>query len=105
MRMKDLYLALTILSAAGLIYQLVLFSQAHGNDIVLLFKQGFANPGASFLSTDLLAVALAATAFIIAEGRRLKMKYLWLPIASIFLLGIGLALPMFLYMREGVLRK
>jgi len=105
MKLKHLYLLLTVLSGIALIYQLALFTQAHDNDMVLLFTQGFASRGAAFLSTDLLAVAIVAAIFIIGEGRRIKMKHLWLPIASIFMLGIGVALPLFLYMREVALKK
>jgi hypothetical protein len=100
MKLKHVYLFLSVLSVALTFSQLIPFMKEHGGDMVLLFRQGFETYGAGFLTMDLLGVALAATVFIVVEGRRLKMRKLWLPIVSIFAVGISLALPMFLYMRE-----
>jgi hypothetical protein len=105
MKLKHLYLFLCALSVVLTFSQLIPFMQEHGGDMVLLFKQGFETYGAGFLTMDLLAVALVAAVFIVVEGWRLKMRKLWLPIVSIFAVGISLALPMFLYMREVHLEK
>lgn len=105
MRLKHIYLFLCGLSVVLTFSQLIPFMREHGGDMVLLFKQGFETYGAGFLTMDLLGVALAAAIFIVVEGRRLKMRGLWLPIASIFAVGISLALPIFLYMRERHLEK
>jgi hypothetical protein len=38
--------------------------------------------------------------FIGSEGKRLGMRLLWLPIVSVFVVGVSLGLPLFLYLRQ-----
>ena len=71
-----------------------------GTDMGLFIGQVFANRAASGIAFDALVTGLVVIAFILAEGTRMKMKNLWVPIACIFLVGMSLALPLFLYMRE-----
>jgi hypothetical protein len=54
---------------------------------------------------DVLVSAVALIAFIRGEGTRLKMHQLWLPIVSVFLVGVSLGLPLFLYIRERELAR
>ena len=39
-------------------------------------------------------------AFILWEGRRVRMSALWAPIAATGLIGVSCGLPLFLFMRE-----
>jgi succinate dehydrogenase hydrophobic anchor subunit len=50
-------------------------------------------------SLDLLIGGIAGMAFIIIEGRRLKMRRLWLYIALSFITAFAFAFPLFLGMR------
>lgn len=65
----------------------------------------FANQVTAFISFDLLIAATAALIFIIAEGTRLKIKHYWVSIALVFLVGVSLGFPLFLYLREVKLEK
>jgi predicted alpha/beta superfamily hydrolase len=56
-------------------------------------------------SLDLLIGGTAGMAFIIIEGRRLKMRYLLLYIAAAFVTAFAFVFPLFLAMRELTLRK
>ena len=38
--------------------------------------------------------------FIQTEGKRLGMGLLWLPTSAVFLVGVSLGLPLFLYLRQ-----
>jgi hypothetical protein len=38
--------------------------------------------------------------FVVQEGRRLGLRHLWAPIACSLTVGVSLALPLFLLMRE-----
>ena len=38
--------------------------------------------------------------FIQSEGRRLRMRFLWLPMLGTVLVGVSLDLPFFLYLRQ-----
>jgi succinate dehydrogenase hydrophobic anchor subunit len=50
-------------------------------------------------SLDLLIGGVAGMAFIIIEGRRLKMRRLWLYIALSFITAFAFVFPLFLAMR------
>ncbi len=56
-------------------------------------------PIATFLTIDLLAVALVATIFMVAEGRKLKLRWLWAYIVLAFAVAVSVALPLFLIAR------
>jgi hypothetical protein len=43
--------------------------------------------------------------FVFAEGGRLGMRHLWLPVVGSLLFGVSLGLPLFLYMRQVHLDK
>lgn len=60
----------------------------------------FATPAVSSLSIDLLAVASAASIFIILEGRRLGMRWTWLYVIASFITAVGFTFALFLAMRE-----
>ncbi|MDR9397281.1 DUF2834 domain-containing protein [Pontimonas sp.] len=57
------------------------------------------------LSLDLLVVALAGSAFILLEGRRLGMRYLWAYILASGLTAFAFTFPLFLAMRERALAR
>ena len=69
-------------------------------DLADFIRQGFANPAASSLATDLVIGASAATLFIVFEGIRLKMKHWWIYIVLTNLLAFAFAFPLFLFVRE-----
>jgi len=57
------------------------------------------------LSLDLLVVAVAGSAFIVMEGRRLGMRYLWAYILASGVTAFAFTFPLFLAMRERALAK
>lgn len=56
-------------------------------------------------SLDLLIGGTAGMAFIIIEGRRLKMRFLWLYVAAAFITAFAFVFPLFLAFRELTLAK
>lgn len=64
------------------------------------FAAWFANPSVSSLSWDLLAVASAASIFIILEGRRLGIRWYWAYVVFSFVTAVGFTFPLFLAVRE-----
>lgn len=106
MRMRHVYLGLCVLGFVLPVSQLALFvSETGGFDFFLFLGQVFANSGSSMVAMDLLVTALASLVLIVVEGRRLGMERLWVPVACVFLVGMSLGLPLFLYMRELHLEK
>jgi hypothetical protein len=53
-------------------------------------------PAATFTTIDLLAVAVAATIFMVVEGRRIELPWLWLYIVLVFTVAVSVAFPLFL---------
>ena len=95
-----------ILAAAGLIlpfYFFVPWTNANGFDLPRMLELMFANPIASGIAADALTVALAVIAFIIFDQKKVKVSFYWVPIVSIFLIGVAFALPCYLYLRERAL--
>ncbi len=60
-------------------------------------------PAVASLALDILIAAIAASIFIIVEGRRLRMRFLWAYVAHIPLAALAFAFPLFLAMRERTL--
>jgi hypothetical protein len=96
---KALCAVYAVLGLAALIgTQVVLFDYlaSDGN----LMDDVVANGAATFSLIDLLAVAFVGLVFMIAEGRRLGMRFLWAYVVVTFLVAISVALPAFLIARQ-----
>lgn len=63
-------------------------------------QDAYANAAAASLTNDLFAIATAATIFIFIEGRRLKMRFVWLYILLSPLIAISVTFPLFLLARH-----
>jgi hypothetical protein len=100
-----LYLLLCLLGVALPYSQFVPWVIEHGLDMRLFFQQLFANRIGGFFGMDVFVSAVALIGFVRNEGGRLKMERLWLPIASVLLVGVSLGLPLFLYLRERELER
>jgi hypothetical protein len=105
MNRKFLYLVLLVLGFVLPYSMFVPWAIEHGLDMRLFVRQLFANRVSAFFGLDVLVSAVALIAFIRNEGRRLKMSWLWLPVASVLLVGVSLGLPLFLYLRERELER
>lgn len=98
--MRFVYLLLCIAGTTLPLAQFVPWLSANGLNVPLLLQQATSSNIAAFAWADVLIPGLATIALIYAEGRRLGMHGLWLPLSSIAI-GPSLALPLFLYLREG----
>jgi hypothetical protein len=63
------------------------------------------NPAATFTVIDLLAVAFVGLVFMVVEGRRLGMRFLWVYVVLALAIAISVALPVFLIARQVHLAK
>lgn len=98
--MQWLYLIAAILGTILPLSYLVPFLAAHGLDMPLFFGQLFQNNISAFFGVDVIVSGLAVLAFILAEGRRLGMKNLWVCLLCTLLVGVSSGLPLFLFFRE-----
>ncbi|HST35439.1 MAG TPA: DUF2834 domain-containing protein [Allosphingosinicella sp.] len=99
-RLFGVYLAL---AAIGAIMPYVIFLPwlaDHGVNSRLFVSQLFSTGPATIFAADVLFAAGVFILFVIAEGRRLGMRRLWLPPLIVFTIGLCCALPLFLAMRE-----
>ncbi len=65
----------------------------------------YANAASASLTNDLFAIATVATIFMIVEGRRLEMRFLWAYLLLGPLVAIGFSFPLFLLARHLKLSK
>lgn len=65
----------------------------------------FANEASSSAAVDLLVLAAVLTVFMIAEARRLQMRFVVVFIIAGFLLAMAFAVPAFLLYRERILAR
>jgi Terpene cyclase DEP1 len=100
-----LYLLLCILGTVLPFSQFIPFLLENGLNINLFLEQLFVNRISSFFGIDLIVSVLVLLTFILWEGSRLKMKNLWVYVASTLLIGVSLGLPLFLLMRQHKLEE
>jgi hypothetical protein len=103
--LQGTYLILCILGIALPYSQFVPFLFENGLNFQLFFEQLFINRISLFFGMDVIVSSLVLWTFVWVEGSRLKMKNLWIYIASNLLFGVSLALPLFLLMRQRKLEE
>jgi hypothetical protein len=100
MKLKTVYLILCFLGVALTYWQFVPWVVQNGLNMSLFVHQLFANRISAFFGMDVFVSALALVVFMREESSRLNIGARWLAILALLLVGVSLALPMFLYMRE-----
>ena len=93
-----------IVSAIGLITAWIFngIASVTGADYLAAW---FGSPVDWVLSLDILIVAVAGSAFIIIEGRKLGMKHLWAYILASGITAFAFTFPLFLAMRERAIAR
>jgi hypothetical protein len=102
---KNIYLLLCILGAAIPYSQFVPWVMENGLQLGLLVRQLFANRISAFFGLDVLVSSAVLLVFMRLEGKVARVRFRWLPIVSLCVVGVSLALPLFLYLREGALEE
>jgi hypothetical protein len=104
-KLKTIYLALCFLGIALPYWQFVPWVAANGLDTRLFLQQLFANRIGGFFAMDVIVSAIALLVFVRSERGRLNKWERWLPLAAVLTVGVSLALPLFLYLRERKLNQ
>ena len=101
MKLRYLYLTFAVI---GLIFPYSEFvpwiMERRALNMSIFVQDLFANRISAFFGLDVVVSAIVLISFIQSEGKRLGMRLLWLPIVSVFLVGVSLGLPLFLYLRQ-----
>ena len=105
MKLRHLYLLFCVVGLALPYWQFVPWVMEHGLNLRLLFHDLFANRISGFFGLDVIVSAVVFGGFACTEAGRLKMRNVWLPFVALFLVGVSLALPLFLYLREPYLAR
>ena len=100
MKPKNVYLVLCVLGLAVPYSQFVPWLHENGMNLGLVVRQLFANRISAFFGLDVLVSSAVLLVFMRVEGRQLRLRFRWLPIAALCTVGVSLALPLFLYLRE-----
>ncbi len=98
--MQWLYLICAILGTVLPLSQFLPFLAQHGFDLPLFFKQLFETHVSAFFGLDVIVSSIVLWLFVFSEGRRRGMKNLWLYVLCNLTVGVSLALPLFLFLRE-----
>jgi hypothetical protein len=100
MKPKTIYLALCFVGAVLPYWQFVPWLMQHGMNLPLFVRELFANRISAFFGMDVLVSALVLIVFMRVESARLNIRRRWLPALALLTVGVSLALPLFLYLRE-----
>jgi Terpene cyclase DEP1 len=93
-----------ILCTFGLVlpyWQFVPWLAHHGLNLRLFFGQLFSNRVSAFFAIDLIVSAAVLIAFIICDNSGIGARKRLLPVVALLIVGVSLAFPLFLYLREG----
>lgn len=105
MNRKNIYLLLCILGAAIPYSQFLPWVMENGLHVGLLVRQLFANRISGFFGLDVLVSSVVLLVFMRAEGKMARVRFRWMPIVGLCAVGVSLALPLFLYLREQALEE
>jgi len=105
MKPKTIYLVLCFLGLLLPYWQFVPWVLQHGMNLPLFVRELFANRISAFFGMDVLVSAVVLIVFMRVESVRLNIRGRWLPVLAVLLVGVSLALPLFLYMREETLEQ
>ncbi len=94
------YLGLAFLGAVGPYSFMGQFLLTHGLNFAEFKAELWASPISSFVGAAFIIASLVTVFFILGEGRRLRMKGLWLPVLAALVVGVSCGLPLFLYLRD-----
>jgi Terpene cyclase DEP1 len=100
MKPKTIYLILCFLGLILTYWQFVPWVAQNGLNMSLFLHQLFANRISAFFGMDVFVSAGALLVFMRTEASRLRIPSRWLAVIALVLVGVSLALPLFLYLRE-----
>jgi hypothetical protein len=101
MKLRHLYVLFAVLGLVLPYSQFIAWIiEHHALDVSIFLRDLFANRISAFFAMDVLVSAIVLISFVQSEGKRLGMRLLWLPTVSVFLVGVSLGLPLFLYLRQ-----
>jgi len=96
-------LVYAVLCVIGLVVPYTLLApwlQQHGLVLPRLVSEAFAAPVSAFAWADVVVSAVALLCFMAHEQSRRRVRHLWAPVVALVTVGVSLALPLYLLLRE-----
>jgi len=105
MKTRHFYLICCVLGLILPYSQFVPWLLEHGLNVALFVRELFGNRISAFFATDVIVSAIVLIWFIQSEGKRLRIRLLWLPTVGTLLVGVSFGFPLFLLLREMTLER
>jgi len=105
MKTRHFYLACCVLGLLLPYSQFLPWLSEHGLDLALFVRELFVNRISAFFATDVIISAMVLIWFIQSEGKRLRVRLLWLPTVGTLLAGVSFGFPLFLFLRQVTLDR
>ena len=105
MQPRHFYLVCCLLGLVLPYAQFVPWLLEHGLNVALLVRELFANRISAFFAMDVIVSAIVLIWFIQSEGKRLRVRLLWLPMVGTLLVGVSFGFPLFLFLRKATLDR
>jgi hypothetical protein len=105
MKTRHFYLVCCVLGLLLPYSQFVLWLLEHGLNVTLFFRELFANRISTFFAMDVIISAIVLIWFIQSEGKRLRVRLLWLPTIGTLIVGVSFGFPLFLFLRQMILDR
>jgi hypothetical protein len=100
MSLRHFYLAMAV---AGTVIPWLFFGSffaSHGPDLLLFLRSLFVNGAAGGFSADVLITIAVFWVWSWQDAKKNNVRRWWLIFPASFLVGLSLALPLYLYLRE-----
>ena len=105
MKARRVYLILCVLGFVIPYSQFVPWLLEHGFNLGLFVRELFANRISMFFAMDVIVSAIVLIWFIQSEGKRLRVRFLWLPTVGTLIVGVSFGFPLFLFLRQVTLDR
>src|SRR5213592_1099194 len=100
MKARHFYLICCVLGLVLPYSQFVPWLLEHGLNVTLFFRELFANRMSAFFVLDVIVSAIVLIWFIQSEGKRLRVRLLWLPTIGTLIVGVSFGFTLFLFLRQ-----
>ena len=105
MKARHFYLVCCVIGLLLPYSQFVPWLLEHGLNVALLVRELFGNRVSAFFAMDVIVSAIVLIWFIQSEGKRLRVRLLWLPTFGTLLAGVSFGFPLFLFLRQVTLDR
>jgi Terpene cyclase DEP1 len=105
MKARHFYLICCLLGLVLPYAQFMPWLLEHGLNVALLVRELFGNRISAFFAMDVIVSVIVLIWFIQGEGKRLRVRLLWLPTLATLLVGVSFGFPLFLFLRQVTLDR